>query len=255
MCASFRRGEVTLVVSQLPEQRHALLDAVAARIVPDEGRVWVARVPVSRDTIRRIRGMVLEVDVHARPVEHRSLLWNVLVEGKSGHRALPGLLRLPRKSERLAARRALERVGLGGREVDTRVRARRGRSGTARARERAPDDAGGARGARDRSRARRRRGGDCARPVTRHSLIASGSRCWPALLRRRPRSTSRIASSQSPTVCSSSTARRPTSAVSASPGASAPRSPTRHLRELFTYPHCPQENPPSVPSNTLFAVL
>src|SRR5215470_17284757 len=119
VCASFRRGEVTLVVSQLPEERDALLDAVAARFVPDEGRVWVSHVPVSRDTIRRIRGMVVEADVHTRPVEHRSLLWNVLVAGKSGHRALPGLLRLPRKSERLAARRALERVGLAGREVET----------------------------------------------------------------------------------------------------------------------------------------
>jgi len=119
VCASFRRGELTLVVSQLPEERHALLDAVAARFVPDEGRVWISHVPVSRDTVRRIRGMVIEADVHARPVEHRSMLWNLLVAGKSGHHAIPGLLRLPRKSERLAARRALERVGLGGRELET----------------------------------------------------------------------------------------------------------------------------------------
>ena len=119
VCASFRRGEVTLVVSHLPEERDALLDAVGARIVPDEGRVWVSHVPVSRDTVRRIRGMVVEADIHSRPVEHRSLLWNVLVAGKSGHHALHGLLRLPRKSERLAARRALERVGLGGRELET----------------------------------------------------------------------------------------------------------------------------------------
>jgi len=119
ICATFRRGEVTVVVSHLPEESDALLDAVAARILPEEGRVWIAHVPVSRDTVRRIRGIVAEVDVRARPVEHRSLLWNVLVAGKSVHRALHGLLRLPRKSERLAARRALERVGLGGREVET----------------------------------------------------------------------------------------------------------------------------------------
>jgi len=119
VCATFARGEVTLVISHLPEERDALLDAVVARLLPEEGRVWVAHVPVSRDTVRRIRGMVAEVDVRARPVEHRSLLWNVLVAGKSGQRALHGLLRLPRKSERLAARRALERVGLGGRELET----------------------------------------------------------------------------------------------------------------------------------------
>jgi phosphonate transport system ATP-binding protein len=119
VCANFRRGEVTLVVSRLPEERDALIDAVAARIFPEEGRVWIDRVPVSRDTVRRIRGLVAEVDVHARAVAHRSLLWNVLVAAKSGPRTLHGLLRrLPRKAEREAARRALERVGLGGREVE-----------------------------------------------------------------------------------------------------------------------------------------
>jgi hypothetical protein len=94
ICASCRRGEVTLVVSRMLEERNALLDAVTARILPEEGRVWVAHVPVSRDTVRRIRAMVAEVDVHARPVEHRSLLWNVLVASKSVHRALHGRERL-----------------------------------------------------------------------------------------------------------------------------------------------------------------
>src|SRR5262245_42581234 len=60
VCATFARGEVTLVVSHLPEERDALLDAVVARPLPEEGRVWVAHVPVSRDTVRRIRGMVLK---------------------------------------------------------------------------------------------------------------------------------------------------------------------------------------------------
>jgi phosphonate transport system ATP-binding protein len=122
VCASFRRGDVTLVVSRSPEERDALLDAVAARIVPEEGRVWVDRVPVSRDTMRRIRGLVAEVDVHALAVAHRSLLWNVLVTGRSGPRTINGLLRLPRKTEREAARRALERVGLGGRAVERAAR-------------------------------------------------------------------------------------------------------------------------------------
>ena len=80
---------MTLVVSHLPEERNALLDAVAARIVPEEGRVWVDRVPVSRDTARRIRGLVAEVDVHAPAVGHRSLLWNVLESGNSGQRTGP----------------------------------------------------------------------------------------------------------------------------------------------------------------------
>ncbi len=177
VCASFRRGEAILVVSQLPEERHALLDAVAARIVPEEGRVWVAHVPVARDTIRKIRGMVADVDVHARPVEHRSLLWNVLVAGKSGHRALHGLLRLPRKSERLAARRALERVGLGGREVETASgfgAVDRARLALAGALVKTPDALAGAR---DRSRARRGEAADRARPapVARASREADGA--------------------------------------------------------------------------------
>src|SRR5262249_58302381 len=66
----------------------------------------------------RRRGLGAGVDVRSRAVAHRSLLWNVLVSGKSGQRAIQGLLRLPRKTEREAARRALERVGLGGREIE-----------------------------------------------------------------------------------------------------------------------------------------
>ena len=34
VCATFARGEVTLVVSHLPEERDALLDAVVARLLP-----------------------------------------------------------------------------------------------------------------------------------------------------------------------------------------------------------------------------
>jgi phosphonate transport system ATP-binding protein len=119
VCARFRHGEVTLVVSPRTDERLALLDAVTARLVPEEGRVWVGGLPVARDTARRIRALVAEPDLRARPVEHRSLLWNVLVAHRSGYRALHGLLRLPQKSERQAARRALDRVGLAGRATET----------------------------------------------------------------------------------------------------------------------------------------
>lgn len=117
VCARFRRGEIAVVVSRDPAERRTLLDAVTARIVPDEGRVWVDRLPVARDTVGRIRGLVAEVDFDARPVERRSLLWNVLTS-RAGHRTLHGLLRFPRKSERRAALDALERVGLGSRATD-----------------------------------------------------------------------------------------------------------------------------------------
>ena len=118
VCARFHHGEIALVVSWRPEERLALLDAVAARLVPEEGRVWVSRHPVARDTVRRVRALVAEVDLHAPAVGHRSLLWNVLVAGKPWHRALGGLLRLPGKPERRAALRALDRVGLGDRAIE-----------------------------------------------------------------------------------------------------------------------------------------
>jgi ABC-type phosphate/phosphonate transport system ATPase subunit len=118
VCARFRRGQITVVVSRNPDERRALLDAVTARIVPNEGRVWVNGVPVTRDTVGRIRDLVAEADLDLRPVERRSFLWNVLT-GRAGSRALwRGLLRLPRKSERRSALRALERVGLGGRATE-----------------------------------------------------------------------------------------------------------------------------------------
>jgi ABC-type phosphate/phosphonate transport system ATPase subunit len=117
VCARFRRGEITVVVSRDPAERRTLLDAVTARIVPDEGRVWVNRLPVARDTVGRIRGMVAEADLGTRPIERRSLLWNVLT-ATAAHRTLRGLLRLAQKSERQAALRALEGVGLGGRATE-----------------------------------------------------------------------------------------------------------------------------------------
>src|SRR5262249_35647561 len=163
-------------------------------------------------------------------------LWNVLVAGKSGQRTLNGLLRLPRKSERLAARRALERVGLGGRELETASglgaadRARLAPPGALLS----PPDVPAVR-ALDRALA-------CARCSSR-SRAASEWRCWPAPARRPWRSASPIGSWRSQMVSWSSTARRPTSAVSESRGASAPRSLLGTCRAVFTYPHCPQENP------------
>jgi phosphonate transport system ATP-binding protein len=119
VCARFRRGEIAVVASRDPDERRTLLDAITGRLVPEEGRVWVNRLPVARDTVRRIRGLVADADLHGEIVARRSLLWNVLVSGRGGRHALNGLLRLPRKSEREAAIRALDRVGLGARLMET----------------------------------------------------------------------------------------------------------------------------------------
>jgi ABC-type phosphate/phosphonate transport system ATPase subunit len=118
VCARFRPGELAVVVSRDPAERLALLDAVSARLLPLEGRVWVSRVPVMRSTLGRIRALVAEADIRRAPVAGRSLLWNVLTGGRGGPRGLRRLLRLPGKSEREAALRALQRVGLGGRALE-----------------------------------------------------------------------------------------------------------------------------------------
>jgi polar amino acid transport system ATP-binding protein len=111
VCATLEAGEVTVVLSALADERQALLDTITGRRIPDEGRVWVGRVPLMRASVSRIRGFVGEVDPGALLVERRSLFWNILAPA-SGPRALGRLLRLPRRPERQAAMAALERVGL-----------------------------------------------------------------------------------------------------------------------------------------------
>lgn len=112
VCASIGMHELTVVVSREREERLALLDALTGRRIAEEGRVWVSRVPVMRETRTRLRSLVAEVDLEQPFVERRSILWNTLALQPSGWRAVPGFLRLPRASERRAALRALARVGL-----------------------------------------------------------------------------------------------------------------------------------------------
>ena len=109
VCARLDRGLLTTVVAGSPAQSAALLDAVSGKLIPNEGRVWVNRQPLMRETAGRIRANVADVGRVAPCREHRSVLWNTLVA--DGH-SLAGLLRLPRRREREAARFALERVGL-----------------------------------------------------------------------------------------------------------------------------------------------
>jgi ABC-type phosphate/phosphonate transport system ATPase subunit len=114
VCATLESGELTLVLSAAPDERGALLDAITGRRIPDEGRIWVSRVPLMRTSQTRIRALCGEIDVRAGLIERRSLFWNILAPS-SGPRTLGRLLRLPRRHERQAAMAALERVGLRGR--------------------------------------------------------------------------------------------------------------------------------------------
>jgi ABC-type branched-subunit amino acid transport system ATPase component len=114
VCARLEAGEVTLVVSSHPEERRAVIDAVAANRVPDEGRLWVNHVPLLRATAGRLRRLCGLVELPGRLVGTRSILWNTLAP-TSTVRALGGLLRLPRRRDRQAVDLALERVGLRAR--------------------------------------------------------------------------------------------------------------------------------------------
>ena len=50
------------VISTHADERRALLDAVAARTRVQEGRAWVAGLPVTTENVRRIRTLVAEVE-------------------------------------------------------------------------------------------------------------------------------------------------------------------------------------------------
>jgi phosphonate transport system ATP-binding protein len=112
VCARIDHGVLTAVLARTPAQSAAFLDAVAGNLVPVEGRVWVSRRPLMRETAARIRALAADAGRVSAYSSRRSVLWNTLVTG--GH-ALAGLLRFPRRAGRRAALQALERVGLADR--------------------------------------------------------------------------------------------------------------------------------------------
>lgn len=114
VCATLETGELTVVVSSDRAERAALLDTMAGRRVPEEGRAWISRVPVMAESLGRVRRLCGDIDPSAELVGHRSLFWNALAPA-TGPRTLGRLLRLPRRREREAVMLALERVGLRGR--------------------------------------------------------------------------------------------------------------------------------------------
>jgi phosphonate transport system ATP-binding protein len=116
VCARFERHGLTAVVASRPDTGRAFLDALAGRRIPVEGRVWIDRIPLMRETAGRVRGLVSDAGPHGRFTEYRSVLWNTLVSPRS---ALSGLLRFPRRSQRVAAARALAAVQLDARWRDT----------------------------------------------------------------------------------------------------------------------------------------
>lgn len=105
-------AELIAVVSPHQDARLAFLDAVSARRIPIEGRVWVNGLPLTKDTQDRLRTRVVEVDLHAGLVENRSLLWNVQVGQTRRLWTLEHWRRRLSAHSRLDSQRALARVGL-----------------------------------------------------------------------------------------------------------------------------------------------
>ncbi len=118
VCAKFEDPGFAVVVSSRADERKTLLDVVAGRLIPSEGRLWVDGVPSIRGTGGRIRQLVSEIELPALLTEHRSVLWNVLVQRISTLRALGSLHRLPGLARREAAMRALRLVELDGRHAE-----------------------------------------------------------------------------------------------------------------------------------------
>jgi len=111
VCARIPRGRVVGVCSGDRSERIALLDAIAGRAIPEEGRLWISGVPLVRGRESRVRELVAEVDLAFPIAEGRSALWNTLAR-RPRLGALGRFLRYPRERERRAALRALARVGL-----------------------------------------------------------------------------------------------------------------------------------------------
>jgi ABC-type cobalamin/Fe3+-siderophores transport system ATPase subunit len=63
LSARIERAELIAVVSPDREARLALLDAVAGRRIPSEGRVWINGQPLTKQTRTRWRSRVADIDV------------------------------------------------------------------------------------------------------------------------------------------------------------------------------------------------
>jgi ABC-type phosphate/phosphonate transport system ATPase subunit len=117
VCGRIPRGKLVAICSADRSERMALLDAIAGRAIPEEGRVWVSGVPLVHGRESRVRGLVAVADLSSPILEGRSALWNALAR-RPGLGTLGRFLRFPRDRERRGALQALTRVGLEGRSRD-----------------------------------------------------------------------------------------------------------------------------------------
>lgn len=110
LSARFEGRGLVAVLSARREERAAVLDVIAGRRIPTEGRAWIAGIPLGADTASRIRRRVGVVDVAAPVDPHRSVAWNVR-DVERGRR-VPVWPRFAAMASARPALAALERVGL-----------------------------------------------------------------------------------------------------------------------------------------------
>ena len=122
LSARVETPELIAVVSPDRDARLALLDAVTGRRIPTEGRLWVNGSALTSATQARFRSRVVEIDLEAPLVGHRSALWNVQRGHDRRHWFWRSWRSRPSKRARRTAQHALARVALD-RFADERVQA------------------------------------------------------------------------------------------------------------------------------------
>jgi ABC-type cobalamin/Fe3+-siderophores transport system ATPase subunit len=111
--ATLQAGSLVSVVSENPDAVDALLDAISGQLIPDEGRVWIDRVPLMRETARRVRRRIADIDA-AEPMSATVSVFES-ASWMSPPRQWLSVLTQPASVRRDAVLRSLIAVGLGDR--------------------------------------------------------------------------------------------------------------------------------------------
>jgi ABC-type phosphate/phosphonate transport system ATPase subunit len=110
VCARFESRTFAAVLSNRRDERLTLLDVIAGREIPSEGRAWIGGIPLGADTAPRIRQRVGLVDFATSLALDRTAAWNV--SGLDQRSRLGRWLDLSWLTAPRTEVTALERVGL-----------------------------------------------------------------------------------------------------------------------------------------------
>jgi ABC-type lipoprotein export system ATPase subunit len=80
LCLRLEERGLIAVLSESRDERTTLLEVLAGRRVPSEGRAWINGTPLSADTAPRIRQRVGVIDLTVPPTLNRMAAWQTLRE-------------------------------------------------------------------------------------------------------------------------------------------------------------------------------